>query len=341
MTGLRENRDPVILQGETCSPPMPKEDTDTGPEWSCFAYGPGVCIRYEREGSGPTPILLLHGLAASRTTWDDLRTRFPAERYTLYLIDLMGFGRSSKPRDGEYGPLEQAGAILTFLADRRLCGVVLVGHSYGGTIALMAALMARRSAWQHLIAGLVIIGAPAWPQPLPRFFRYLKAPVLGSAVLKLLPTRFVVTRALESVYYDRKLVDDRHIERYADCFRGTGTINALVRTVRQLVPDHWEDFCAEYPWFDKPLLLIWGRQDRVVKLWQGERLRDTIPGAHLDIIDRCGHNPHEEHPDETWRSIQRFLDRLPAQGQEMMSDVECEATLSLKQSSFTATLDSH
>lgn len=289
---------------------MPPVANARDPVRSCFGYGPRVCIRYEREGRGPIPILLLHGFAASRTTWDDLRTRFPPEQYTLYLIDLMGFGRSSKPRDGEYGPVGQAAIILAFLADQRLSGVILVGHSYGGTIALMATLVARRSAWTHLIKGVVLIGSPAWPQRFPRFFRYLKAPLLGTVILNLLPNRFVVSRALESVYYDRTLVDDAHIARYADCFRGTGTINALVRTVRHIVPDHVEEFCAEYPTLEQPLLLIWGRHDRVVKLWQGERLRDTIPGARLAIIEQCGHNPHEEQPDETWRYIQQFLEGL-------------------------------
>ena len=309
MTGLREDR-PFLRQDQTCVPPLQREENEDDPVWSCFGFGPGVCIRYERQGFGPTPILLLHGFAASRTTWDDLRTRFPTEQYTLYLIDLMGFGRSSKPRAGEYGPLEQAATILSFLTELRISGVILIGHSYGGTIALLATLTAQKSAWLHLIEGVILIGAPAWPQPLPRFFRQLKAPLLGTIILKLLPNRFVVTRALGTVYYDRALVDDCHVERYADCFRGSGTINALVRTVRQIVPDHWEDFCAEYPSLDKPLLLIWGRHDRVVKLRQGERLRDAIPGACLEIIEQCGHNPHEEHPDETWSSIRIFLEGL-------------------------------
>lgn len=310
MTGFRDDCNPVMLHGQTCSPPIPRDDNETGSVWSCFEYSPGINIRYEREGSGPTPILLLHGFAASRTTWDDLRTRFPTGKYTLYLIDLIGFGRSSKPHNGEYGPFEQAATILAFLTEQRISGVVLIGHSYGGTIALLASLTARKAAWLHLIKGVVLIGAPAWPQPLPRFFRYLKAPFLGSFILPLLPNRFIVTRALESVYFDQKLVDDCHIERYADCFRGAGTINALVQTVRQIVPDHWEDFCTEYPRFGAPLLLIWGRHDRVVKLRQGERLRDTIPGSCLKIIEQCGHNPHEEHPDETWRSIQKFLEEI-------------------------------
>ena len=278
--------------------------------WSCFGYGPDVCIRYERQGHGPIPVLLLHGFAASRSTWDDLRTRFPLKEYTLYLPDLKGFGRSSKPADGEYGPVEQGCIVLAFMAELRLSGTLLVGHSYGGTVALLAALMARRSAWRRLFLGIVLVGTPAWPQPFPRFFRYLRTPLLGSTLLKILPNRYVVTRALESIYYDRTLVDDDHRERYADCFRGRGTVNALVRTVRQMVPEHWEEFCAEYPTLETPLLLIWGREDRIVRLRQGERLRDTIPGARLEIMEGCGHNPHEEQPEEVWRIILRFLEEV-------------------------------
>jgi len=308
VTGLSGTDSPVCLSTAIREVPAAWSHNEPDPARSCFTYGPGVCIHYEREGNGPVPVLLLHGFAASRTTWEDLRSRFPSERFTLYLLDLMGFGLSSKPRDGACDPVEQAAIVLAFLADRELSRVFLVGHSIGGTVALLAALMARRSAWRHLIEGLVLIGAPAWPQPFPRFFRCLKIPLLGSVILNLLPTRLIVTRALESVYFDRTLVDDRHIERYADCFRGSETVNALVRSARQLVPEQWEEYCAEYPCLDTPLLLIWGSHDRVVKSWQGERLRDTVPGARLAVIECCGHNPHEEQPDETWRLIERFLE---------------------------------
>ena len=273
-----------------------------------FEYAPGLVLRYGRQGSGPVPVLLIHGFAASRTTWDDLRGRFPRERYTLYLLDLPGSGRSSKPRDGEYSPLSQAGTVIAFLEGLDLSGAVLVGHSYGGTVALLATLTTRRSGREDLVAGTVLIGAPAWPQPLPRFFRYLQAPLLGGVLLRLLPNRLVVERALRSVYHDRRLVDDRHRARYRDCFRGRGTVAALVRTVRQMIPAGWEELCAGYPSLGTPLLLIWGSDDRVVRPRQGERLRDAVPGARLEVIPHCGHNPHEEFPDETWRCLQRFLD---------------------------------
>jgi len=306
--GSWEQGSPDMSHGKGRLPASYRDDAEQGPVRCCFGYGPGVSIHYEREGTGPVPVLLLHGFAASRSTWDDLRTRFPPHRYTLYLIDLMGFGLSSKPRNGNYALVEQAAIILAFLADRKLSRAVLIGHSLGGTIALLAALVDRSPTRHRFIDTLVLIGAPAWPQPLPRFFRYLKAPLLGSVLLKLLPNRLVVSRSLASVYYDRNMVDDRHRERYADSFRGAGTVNALVRTVRQLVPEQWEEFCTEYHKLDRPLLLVWGSNDRVVTFRQGERLRDIVHGARLEVIDRCGHNPHEEYPDETWRVIERFLE---------------------------------
>lgn len=274
---------------------------------STFAWRPGETISYETRGRGPAAVLLIHGLAADRGTWDDLWPLFPAERYTLYRLDLKGAGASAKPPHGCFGPEEQAAMVLAFL--KWVCpdGAVLVGHSFGGTIALLAALAERRIGRARFITRLILIGAPAWPQPLPRFLRLLKQPLLTPLIL-MLPTRLVVSRALRSVYFDHSLVDARRIARYAPCFRGWATIAALCRTARQLVPTGWEVYCAAYSTLDLPLLLLWGRQDRVVRLRQGERLRDAVPGARLEILEECGHNPHEERPDETWRFIRRFLE---------------------------------
>ena len=55
------------------------------------------------------------------------------------------------------------------------------------------------------------------------------------------------------------------------------------------------------------MLLLWGRQDRIVPLDQGERLEKAVPGARLVVIEGCGHNPQEEKPLETFRIIDRFV----------------------------------
>jgi pimeloyl-ACP methyl ester carboxylesterase len=55
------------------------------------------------------------------------------------------------------------------------------------------------------------------------------------------------------------------------------------------------------------VLLLWGRQDRVVPVELGHRLCATLPHAELRVIDACGHVPHEEHPGTALDAIERFL----------------------------------
>jgi pimeloyl-ACP methyl ester carboxylesterase len=188
---------------------------------------------------------------------------------------------------------------------------VLVGHSLGGTVALLAALHAVAEGKRGTVSRLILIGAPAFPQRLPRFFRLLSRPGVG-LLLRLLPVRYVARRSLETVYADPALLDERHIARYVPSFRGRGTIRALVETVRSLGAERPEETIAQYRNFELPSLLIWGEEDRVVKSCQGERLARELPEGRLELVERCGHNPHEERPEETWRLISVFLEeRLP------------------------------
>jgi 4,5:9,10-diseco-3-hydroxy-5,9,17-trioxoandrosta-1(10),2-diene-4-oate hydrolase len=56
-----------------------------------------------------------------------------------------------------------------------------------------------------------------------------------------------------------------------------------------------------------PTLLVWGREDRIVPLAAAEVYRESIAGAQLSIIDRCGHYPHFEQPAEFQRVLSAFL----------------------------------
>ena len=56
-----------------------------------------------------------------------------------------------------------------------------------------------------------------------------------------------------------------------------------------------------------PTLVVWGRQDGITPLAYGERYRDLVPGARLEVIDRCGHLPPLERPEEFARTVGGFL----------------------------------
>ncbi|MDE0730912.1 MAG: alpha/beta hydrolase, partial [Longimicrobiales bacterium] len=65
---------------------------------------------------------------------------------------------------------------------------------------------------------------------------------------------------------------------------------------------------ARFEELDVPTLVLWGRQDRVVPLWVGERLADQLPDANLEVLENCGHMPAEELPEESWEVLRKFLD---------------------------------
>jgi pimeloyl-ACP methyl ester carboxylesterase len=274
-----------------------------------FRYDDGVLINYEVHGRGGTPIVFLHGFAAALTTWRDITPLFPPELATLYLLDLKGFGFSSKPRDGRYTVEEQAAIVIAFLEHEGLSGVVLAGHSLGGGIALLAYLTARDKGKDRLIGRLILISCSAYPQRLPWVMRLLRNRLLGRAILHLLPLRFMVRFTLEQLYHDRNAISAERIARYIGCFGRKGIDYVFIETCRQLVPERYAGLAGLYRAITSPTLIIWGGADPVICLEQGLRLHEEIPGSHILVIPGCGHIPQEEHPVETSAAIREFLAR--------------------------------
>ncbi len=274
-----------------------------------FRYDDEVVINYETEGDGPVPIVFLHGFAAGLITWHDIRPLFPAPRFRLYLLDLKGFGFSSKPRDDRYGPEDQAAVVISFMKALGLRHAVLVGHSLGGGIALLVFMGARGEGERELIDRLVLIDCAAYPQRLPRIMRFMRRrPLLGRAILRLLPVRFMVIYSLKHVFHDRSVMTPDRIDRYVTCFDREGIDRVFTETCRRLVPERYANPCRLFHDITVPTLIIWGDEDRFIPVQNGERLRRDIPGSRLIVISGCGHNPHEERPAETFAAIAEFFE---------------------------------
>lgn len=272
-----------------------------------FPFSPAVEIAYERHGDGPVPVVFLHGFAAALTTWHDLLPYLPAERYTLYLLDLKGFGFSSKPRDGRYTLEDQAAIVTAFLERMGLTKVVLVGHSLGGGIALLVYLQGRDGGKGNLVDRLVLIAPAAYPQRLPRVMAWLSTTLLGWGILHLLPLRFMVRYTLEHVFHDHNTITEERIARYMSCFGRRGIGYVFITTCRQLVPERYAHLPDRYPEIAVPTLIIWGAEDRIIRPRHGEKLHAAIPASWVKIIPGCGHIPHEERPAETYGIMKEFL----------------------------------
>lgn len=272
-----------------------------------FRYSDTVRINFEMHGRGALPIVFLHGFAAALTTWHDIIPFFPPEAATLYLVDLKGFGFSSKPDDDQYSIEEQAAIITAFLENQSLVGVVLVGHSLGGGIALLSYFAARNTGKENLIGRLILIACTAYPQRLLPVMRLLRNRRLGWGLLHLLPLRLMVYYSLKRAVHDHRTLTRERIARYMTCFGRTGIAHVFNETCRQLVPGRYIELARHYSEITVPTLIVWGREDRFIPPASGERLHNDIPGSRLMVIAGCGHIPQEERPAETYAAIRDFL----------------------------------
>lgn len=269
---------------------------------------PPLAINVEEMGQGPV-LLLLHGLGGSSYTWRLVAPKLAAA-HRVIAIDLRGFGRSDKPFDLAYSPAHHAAVVRAFITEQKLPPLTLVGHSFGGLLAMLLA-QDRRLA-PNRISRLVLMDAPLYPQPFSPGVAFLRQPLLPYLALTLVPGELPTTIALMMEKFGFERLTSRDISIYADPLGDPGGPHALIETAVQIVPRDLDRIIARYPAVTKPTLLIWCREDQVVPLASGRRLARTLPQARLAVIDGCDHVPPEQAPAAVVLEMTRFLDRTAA-----------------------------
>lgn len=266
---------------------------------------PAVKLFAEETGRG-RPIVLLHGLGASSYTFRKIVPAL-ARAHRVVAIDLKGHGRSDKPFDTNYSAHDQAVLIYWYLRQRRLRRVTLVGHSFGGQVALELAVLLERYD-RGRVKQLVLMSAPVYPQKLTLAVRLLRKPILPYAALTLIPRQLPVALALMSESAGVGNGSSRQdIDVYSRPYADAGARHALIQTALQIVPDNAEEIIARYPAVRQPTLLIYCRDDRSVPMRTGVRLKRAMPRARLKVLDRCQHIPPEQRPATVVREMLRFV----------------------------------
>ena len=284
------------------------ESGRSGPAYhvAVAAPGQGPLNLYVEESGHGEPIVLLHGIGASTHEW---RLIVPAlaRRHRVLNLDLKGFGRSDKPDDGRYSPIDQGALVKAFMVRQGLTQVTLIGHSLGGGIALATTIDANRTD-PGLIRRLVLIDSAAYPQQFSDTLKILRDPVLGPLTLAILPPEFIAMLALTDDSSVKSAAPE-DILSYAQPLYSAGAKDALLATARQINPLNSGRLTQLYRTIRQQTLLIWCRKDDVVPLSVGERLARNLPHAQLHVLETCSHVPIEEEPKATARLITRFLAR--------------------------------
>jgi len=261
-----------------------------------------TALHVEEAGNGP-PLLLLHGLGASIFTWRHI-TPSLARDHRVIALDLKGFGRSDKPLDSRYAAADQAALVAAFIRKRDLKGLTLVGHSFGGTVALLTALGLNGESGR--ITRLVIIDAPALKQDFGDAAEFLRAPGLPN-VTTTVPPEFLARLLLRYVSAPGRLLPESDIRGYAAPFHDLGSHHAFIATAQAILQANTRRLGARYGAIRQPTLLVWCRRDRVVPLATGRGLARRLPNARLKILSRCNHLPQDEVPKALLARLQVFL----------------------------------
>lgn len=266
------------------------------PKGAQFASLKGTRIHFSDSGEGP-PVVLVHGFASSLNVWTGVKKALlPAHR--VLALDLKGFGYSSRP-EGDYSPKAQAEVVLALLDARGVEGPVdFVAHSWGSSVVLELALIAPER-----VRKIALYDAWVYEDQLPSTFAWARADGMG----ELLIGAFYDERADEkmaSAFYDPKYVTEALVDTVEDQLARPGTKAAALAAIRG---QRYEDIEARYKKIDKPVLLLWGREDRVTTLDHGERLSKELPNAHLLVYPQCGHFPMIEAVSPSTRDLVDFL----------------------------------
>jgi pimeloyl-ACP methyl ester carboxylesterase len=259
-------------------------------------------------GHGPD-VLLLHGLGGTRASLFETAAAL-SRHYRVHAPDLPGFGSSGKPALGSYNASWFADAMLGLLDELDVHSTHVVGNSMGGRIAIELGLVAP----DRISALGLLCPAVAWLKrglhPIVRLLR----PEFG-----LLPHAFrrsVVASQFWSMFHDRDLVDpavaDLVVDEFQRIYHTAGARYALLASARNIYlepPFGRNGFYRRLADLQPPALFVWGSHDWLVPPAFSRHVRKWLPHAEQVTIDRCGHVPQVERPEETNALLLDFFRR--------------------------------
>jgi pimeloyl-ACP methyl ester carboxylesterase len=231
----------------------------------------GHRVHYLAEGPANGPVVVLvHGLGGQAEDWRLLAPYLAQAGSRVYLPDLPGFGRSERPADFSYSIHDQAETVAGFLDVLGLKQVDLGGWSMGGWIVqLVAVRHPERVRRLMLFDAAGIYEKPAWET---RLFTPISAAELDQLDALLMPHPPNVPG-----FVARDIL--RESSRHAWVIhRAVGSMLTGQDTTDNLLPG-----------LRMPVLIVWGAEDKITPLSQGERIHQLVPQSQLEVFAGCGH----------------------------------------------------
>lgn len=267
----------------------------------------GATLYVEVAGEPGHPVVvLLHGFGGSLYSWRKVVPGLAGAGFQVVAVDLAGFGYSERPDDRAlYTPEGQASLLAEVLERLGIEAAHVLGHSFGGGVALRLALAAREGRNGFEVLSLVLVDstlptysrAPRADWPL---FRPLSYVLLRTVGLR----RFFVRKALEEAFHDDARVTPELVDAYRDRLLLRGPAGAYASLTGPLPRERLE---VDLEAVRRPTLVVWGAEDALIPARAGRRAAQRLPDARFVSLSGCGHIPMEECPEAFLEAVLGFL----------------------------------
>jgi pimeloyl-ACP methyl ester carboxylesterase len=228
---------------------------------------------YEAEPNipgGGVPLVLIHGLGDRSESWAPMLERLKRAGFHVYAPDLLGYGRAPKPANSDYSIQTEEQFVVDFIQALGLQRPNIGGWSMGGYVTLKLALD-----HPELVDRVVVYDAAGIKFDLPYgpdVFQ-LKDPAAVARLQSLLEPnarplpQFVLRDVVRHFATQQNVVD----KQMSDMLSG-----------RDILDDRLSSMT-------RPLLIVWGGDDKLLPLAVGEKMHALDPRSELDIVEGCGH----------------------------------------------------
>lgn len=234
---------------------------------------------YRTAGSGDQTLLLLHGIPTNSMLWINVIPLL-AQKYTVIVPDMIGYGRSSRADIEELTLPKQANHIISLLNVLGIQRVHVVGHDLGGGVAQNLAVYNPER-----ITSFVIIDGVAfsnWPLPKVIALRYPTAPEFE-------PSLMFIERMIREGLFHQELLTPEILEAFLLPYNHPNGAKELQAAALALDHRQTEELVPYLQEIKIPATFLYGQYDRYLPAYWGLRLQQLVPNSNFKVLNECSH----------------------------------------------------
>ncbi len=241
-------------------------------------------FKYVEEGEGDV-LMLLHGLFGALSNFFDIIENFKStHKVVIPILPLYELPLEETSVGGYVDYVER------FVAFKGYQKVIVLGNSLGGHIALIYALQNPDK-----IKGVVLTGSSG-----------LFESAMGDSYPKRGDYEYIKKKA-ELTFYDPRYATKELVDELFEIVNDRNKVIRVLATAKSAIR---QNLAEEVSKITAPTLLIWGNNDTITPPFVGEEFHKLLPQSKLLFIDKCGHAPMMEQPEEFNRHLRQFLEEI-------------------------------